>query len=147
MKTFRIYSHVSRDGRHASAKEVAPGWIKVTRWRNAPELEGEATAVGVAPRGAYAATGDREGRVTLVEATAATCFGPGVRSLAVYLMARQHLPVERTAELMRDRVVPIRAANVSWLILGMTGSSFPSLPKLARSMSNRASRFSPELNR
>jgi transposase len=36
------------------------------------------------------------------EATAPVAWGPGVRALAVYLMNRQHLPVERTAELLAD---------------------------------------------
>jgi hypothetical protein len=51
----------------ASAKQVAPGFVKITRWREMPEMEGEATAIGVAPRCAYAATADHEGRVTLVD--------------------------------------------------------------------------------
>jgi transposase len=47
------------------------------------------------------------------EATAPVVWGPGVRALAVYLMNRQHLPVERTAELLAD----LLGANVStgWL--------------------------------
>jgi len=36
------------------------------------------------------------------QASAPTCYGPGVAALAVYLMGRQHLPVARTAELMSD---------------------------------------------
>lgn len=36
------------------------------------------------------------------EATAPTCWGPGVRALGSYLLVRQHLPVGRTAELMSD---------------------------------------------
>lgn len=36
------------------------------------------------------------------QATAPTCYGPGVAALGVYLLGRQHLPVERTAELMGD---------------------------------------------
>ena len=35
-------------------------------------------------------------------AKAPVCWGPGVRALAVYLLDRQHLPVERTAELLAD---------------------------------------------
>jgi transposase len=35
-------------------------------------------------------------------ARAAVCYGPFVRALAAYLMARQHLPVARTAELLCD---------------------------------------------
>jgi transposase len=36
------------------------------------------------------------------EATAPTCYGPGVAALGAYLLARQHLPVERAAECMAD---------------------------------------------
>ena len=36
------------------------------------------------------------------EATAPTCYGPGVAALGVYLMGRQHLPVERAAECLAD---------------------------------------------
>ena len=50
-------------------------------------------------------------------------------------------------KLTRARVVPIISARVSWLILAMTGSGLPSLPKFASSSSSRASRFSLELNK
>lgn len=36
------------------------------------------------------------------QASAPTCYGPGLAALATYLMGRQHLPVARTAELMSD---------------------------------------------
>lgn len=36
------------------------------------------------------------------EARAPVCFGPEVRAFATYLLGRQHLPVERTAELLED---------------------------------------------
>ena len=36
------------------------------------------------------------------EAKAPVCFGPEVRAFATYLLDRQHLPVERTAELLAD---------------------------------------------
>lgn len=36
------------------------------------------------------------------EARAAVCWGPEVRAFALYLMDRQHLPLERCAELLRD---------------------------------------------
>jgi transposase len=47
------------------------------------------------------------------EAKAPVCWGPEVRALAVYLLDRQHLPVERTAELISD----LLGADVStgWL--------------------------------
>ncbi len=37
-----------------------------------------------------------------VQATAPTCYGPGVAALGAYLLARQHLPVERAAECLAD---------------------------------------------
>lgn len=36
------------------------------------------------------------------EATGPTCYGPGVAALGTYLLARQHLPVARAAELMAE---------------------------------------------
>src|SRR6202521_5689030 len=48
-------------------------------------------------------------------------------------------------KLTLERVVPIISASVSWLILGITGSGFPSFPKWASSRSTRASLFSLEL--
>lgn len=36
------------------------------------------------------------------EATAPTCYGPGIAALGTYLLGRQHLPVERAAEAMAD---------------------------------------------
>jgi transposase len=46
------------------------------------------------------------GRITVgtfpPEARAPVCWGPEVRALAVYLLDRQHLPVERTAELLAE---------------------------------------------
>lgn len=36
------------------------------------------------------------------EATAPTCYGPGVAALGAYLQGRQHLPIARAAELMTD---------------------------------------------
>jgi transposase len=36
------------------------------------------------------------------EARAAACYGPGVRALCCYLMAYQHLPVDRAAQLLAD---------------------------------------------
>jgi transposase len=36
------------------------------------------------------------------EARSPVCFGPEVRAFAVYLLDRQHLPIERTAELIAD---------------------------------------------
>jgi transposase len=36
------------------------------------------------------------------EARAAACYGPGVRALCCYLLAHQHLPVDRAAQLLGD---------------------------------------------
>ena len=36
------------------------------------------------------------------QASAPTCYGPGVAALGVYLLGRQHLPVQRAAEVLRD---------------------------------------------
>ena len=36
------------------------------------------------------------------EATAPTCYGPGVAALGVYLLGRQHLPVERAAQCLAE---------------------------------------------
>lgn len=48
-----------------------------------------------------------------VPARASACYGPGVRALAVYLLARQHLPVARAAELLSDALgAPV---STGWL--------------------------------
>ncbi len=47
------------------------------------------------------------------QAKAPVCWGPEVRSLAVYLLDRQHLPVERTAELLEDLLGV--AVSTGWL--------------------------------
>jgi hypothetical protein len=47
------------------------------------------------------------------EARAPVCWGPEVRAFALYLLDRQHLPVERTAELLRD--VLGAAVSTGWL--------------------------------
>jgi transposase len=36
------------------------------------------------------------------EARAAACYGPGIRALCCYLLAHQHLPVDRAAQLLAD---------------------------------------------
>jgi transposase len=51
----------------------------------------------------------------------APCYGPGLAALAVYLLVYQHVPVERTAELIRD----LTGARVS------TGWVAAQLPKTA----------------
>jgi transposase len=49
------------------------------------------------------------------EARAPVCWGPEVRALAVYLMDRQHLPLERTAELLGE--VLNAPVSTGWLCL------------------------------
>ena len=48
-----------------------------------------------------------------VEATAPTCYGPGVAALATYLLGRQHLPVERAAECLQEAFGT--AVSTGWL--------------------------------
>ena len=48
-----------------------------------------------------------------VEATAPTCYGPGVAALATYLLGRQHLPVERSAECLQEAFGA--AVSTGWL--------------------------------
>ena len=48
-----------------------------------------------------------------VEATAPTCYGPGVAALATYLLGRQHLPVERAAECLEEAFGA--AVSTGWL--------------------------------
>jgi transposase len=47
------------------------------------------------------------------EARAPVCFGPEVRAFATYLLDRQHLPIERTAELLED-LLGVKAST-GWL--------------------------------
>jgi transposase len=50
------------------------------------------------------------------EAIGPACFGPGVRSLGVYLTHRQHIPMERAAEMMRDVLgVPVSTGFLAGL--------------------------------
>ena len=49
------------------------------------------------------------------EATAPTCYGPGVAALAVYLLGRQHLPVERATECLPEAFGA--AVTTGWLSL------------------------------
>lgn len=51
------------------------------------------------------------------EATAPTCYGPGVAALGAYLMGRQHLPIARAAELMTDCLgTPVSTGWLSGLL-------------------------------
>ena len=54
------------------------------------------------------------------EAAAPACWGPRVRAYAVYLMVRQHVPLERTAEILADLLgAPV---STGWLA-GLTGEA------------------------
>lgn len=51
------------------------------------------------------------------EATAPACYGPGLAALATYLLARQHLPVARTAELLAECLgAPVSTGWVAGLL-------------------------------
>ena len=51
------------------------------------------------------------------EATAPTCYGPGVAALAVCLLGRQHLPVERAAECLEEAFgATVSTGWLSWLL-------------------------------
>ena len=51
------------------------------------------------------------------QATAPTCYGPGVAALGTYLQARQHLPVERAAECMAESFgAPVSTGYLSTLL-------------------------------
>jgi len=56
------------------------------------------------------------------QASAPTCYGPGVAALAIYLMGRQHLPVARTAELMSEVLgAPVSTGWLSSLLPAAAG--------------------------
>ncbi len=55
------------------------------------------------------------------EATAPTCYGPGVAALAVYLLGRQHLPVERAAECLEEAFGA--AVSTGWLSLLLSNAA------------------------
>lgn len=62
------------------------------------------------------------------EATAPTCYGPGVAALGAYLLARQHLPVERTAEAFADCFgLPVSTGYLASLLPAAAGRLEPFL--------------------
>lgn len=64
-------------------------------------------------------------------ARAPVCFGPEVRSLAVYLLDRQHLPVERTAELIADLLgIEVSAGWLCQVQLEAAGKLLPFITEL-----------------
>jgi transposase len=51
------------------------------------------------------------------EATASTCYGYGVRSLAVYLAVHQHLPYDRMTQLFSDFLgVDVRVGALAQMV-------------------------------
>lgn len=65
------------------------------------------------------------------EARAPVCWGPEVRALAVYLLVRQHLPVERTAELLADLLdAPVSTGWLCQIQLEASGRLAPFVTEL-----------------
>jgi len=47
------------------------------------------------------------------EATGPACYGPNLRALVCYLVVRQHIPIKRVAELMRDAYgIPVSTGTI-----------------------------------
>lgn len=47
------------------------------------------------------------------EATGPTCYGPNLRALVCYLVVRQHIPIKRVADLMRDAYgIPVSSGTI-----------------------------------
>jgi transposase len=47
------------------------------------------------------------------EATGPTCYGPNLRALVCYLVVRQHIPIKRVAELLRDTYgIPVSTGTI-----------------------------------
>ena len=64
-------------------------------------------------------------------ARAPVCWGPEVRALAVYLLVRQHLPVERTAELLADLLdAPVSTGWLCQIQLEAAGKLAPFITEL-----------------
>ncbi len=75
------------------------------------------------------------GTETLAElppaARAPVCWGPEVRAFAVYLLVRQHLPVERTAELLADLLgAPVSTGWLCQVQLEAAGRLAPFITEL-----------------
>ncbi len=66
------------------------------------------------------------------EATAPACYGPRLRALAIYMLCRQHLPVERCAELLSDVLgVAVSTGWLSGLVAEAGGALVPFVGHLA----------------
>lgn len=75
------------------------------------------------------------GRVTTAsfppEAKAPVCWGPEVRAFALYLMDRQHLPLERCAELLGEVLdAPVSTGWLCALQLEAAGELFPFITEI-----------------
>jgi transposase len=65
--------------------------------------------------------------------SAPTQYGPGVRALAVYLIARQHLPYQRTAELFADWLgAPLSTGTLASYVARAAGDLQPFLDEVHR---------------
>ncbi|MGI8751730.1 MAG: IS66 family transposase [Acidimicrobiales bacterium] len=65
------------------------------------------------------------------EARAPVCWGPEVRAFAVYLLCRQHLPVERCAELLNDVLgAPVSTGWLCQIQLEAAGRLAPFITEL-----------------
>ncbi|MGH9047644.1 MAG: IS66 family transposase [Acidimicrobiales bacterium] len=64
-------------------------------------------------------------------ARAPVCWGPEVRAFAIYLLVRQHLPVERTAELLADLLgAPVSTGWLCQVQLEAAGALAPFITEL-----------------
>lgn len=64
-------------------------------------------------------------------ARAPVCWGPEIRAFAVYLLCRQHLPIERTAELLADLLdAPVSTGWLCGVQLEAAGRLAPFLTEL-----------------
>lgn len=67
------------------------------------------------------------------EATAPACWGPAVQAAGLYLLVRQHLPVERTAELLSDLLgAPVSTGWLAGLPARASVGLEPFLDEVAR---------------
>lgn len=65
------------------------------------------------------------------EARAPVCWGPEIRAFAIYLLVRQHLPVERTAELLADLLdAPVSTGWLCGVQLEASGRLAPFVAEL-----------------
>ena len=68
------------------------------------------------------------------EATGPTCYGPNLRALVCYLVVRQHVPIKRVAELMRDSY---GISVATWTIVAMVKEGANRLEGFLASLRNQ----------